>query len=275
MSGQVPQAEYEKWVHETTAGPEWAGLSLHYFSSSGNELFFTVRTFWDRRITLNVRQCKPAAVTPAISEILDAAERRTAMQILTSASGEKFVDAHDGSVDFDVQTAAFIAGKLGIREAVPLLLQLEQLATEPSSSTYVIDGLCYKENRPRQIAQLSLRRLGVSSNGYPATFVEIPGTRPAWKMPFQFANTTRSKAAYLITVGMGVKDVARILGYPDYLDGYHVRGIGDDDSVWEYDIDSAEPLTLRLIIHGEAVTNIDRLAPLWNATGLRDELLAH
>lgn len=40
--------EREKYVHETTAGPMWAGYSLWYFLETGEQHLFVIRPWWGR-----------------------------------------------------------------------------------------------------------------------------------------------------------------------------------------------------------------------------------
>ncbi len=50
----VPEDEYERFVAGTTAGDDWAGLSHWYFTTIRARRYFCIRTWWGRRLVVDV-----------------------------------------------------------------------------------------------------------------------------------------------------------------------------------------------------------------------------
>ena len=283
LSEYIPKDEYEKWVRQSTAGPMWAGLSLWYFSRVDDDLYFVVRTYWDRRLVINVNSRSPVPDPSRIERQLTAAETRISLKILKEGAANQFSPNSDELiVDSDIRTAAFLAGKLNIREAIPLLKQLEAAANESSSSTFAGADIEYEENLPRQIAQFSLRRLDAVPIGYPASQIEVNGKEPNWKSPWPASGATRSKEADKLQIAWTRLQILDAIGPPDFIYLWHDRDSEEDKDekddkdhyVWEYDMDSEKPFTLRLILSDHKLLRAVRTQPMWR-TSDRDEYLAH
>ncbi|MCC7418732.1 MAG: hypothetical protein IT428_00485, partial [Planctomycetaceae bacterium] len=189
LDDAVPEEEREQWIHWTTAGDSWSGLSFWYFCPVGDELYFVIRTYWDRRIIANVT--RPAAVkeSPALAAEFDRREQRLAMKSLQRAGEKKFATPKDEPLGDEVVIAAYLAGKHKIREAIPLLHQMDAAATYSGSSSRSSPDFSVQLNEPRTMAQLSLRRLGATPAGYPATFIRFKGTKVTWDQPWRAQGT--------------------------------------------------------------------------------------
>src|SRR5262245_16686819 len=54
----IPKRDYEKYVLDTTAGPKWEDYAFSYFVTVDGKDYFCVRTWWDRRIVLDLAAAK-------------------------------------------------------------------------------------------------------------------------------------------------------------------------------------------------------------------------
>jgi len=54
----LPKDEYEKYVHKTTAGPKWEDYALAYFITLSGKPHFCIRTWWGRRILIDLESAK-------------------------------------------------------------------------------------------------------------------------------------------------------------------------------------------------------------------------
>src|SRR5581483_194964 len=152
---------------------------------------------------------------------------------------------------------AHFPGLLELVEAVPMLRVLEERLV---GSGQCLSSFNYHSHEDRQLAQLSLRRLGEKPRCYPAlTFAEseirVQLRRPqSWPIdgPTRHANLSRIGRSTPLT------EVYQSLGAPDEV------GRGAGHNFWRYDVDVDPPYTVLLWLGEEAVTRIVRyLPPFW------------
>lgn len=260
---EVSKEEYEKYVRETTAGPMWGAFSLWYFVQAGERDCFVIRTWWGRRMICSVRQGAKLAEDAEIRAACEAYERAYVLRELRKGIGNRKKWEGDECCCPEaapVQTAAFLAGKLKVVEAVPLLLQLQNSPYSGSSSSGncayqpLKNGIKADENRTfdlRQIVHLSLRRLSVLPDASACTELGDYNT------PYRIPPLARPRAENVGNLGkkMRPEQVLALVGAPDFI----------DQGVWYYDMDTSKPYTLLITWGRDGVDSIRReTPPLWS-----------
>lgn len=275
----LSQDEQKKYVHLTTGGPTWAEGSLWYFLNVGKQHLFVVRPWWGRRILADIEKGQLAAETPIITKAIATYERSYVLtQLGTGVKTRiKWEKGESCELVWPVRNAAYLAGTLQIREAIPLLRQLEDSTYSGSNSGR---GLSFDE-RPegeiapdsyntltlRQTIQFSLRRLGETPRPLsPITFrMEYKDYKKNRTYVAEGPAVPRHTNIDEVQTGMMAMQVLSLLGGPDFV-GYNT---------WEYDMDSVPPITLLIKWDALHVVRIEKKTPpLWKDGFPRDELLA-
>ena len=172
--------------------------------------------------------------------------------------------------------AAYVAGKLQMKEAIPILRQLEQSewsgrSTSRGYSTSgkhdgVVDPFTYSTFTIRQVAQLSLRRLGEVPQQLPAMrfkMINENGDHEFKPVPLKQSRHTRVSN---LRIGMKAEQVLTLIGSPDFV----------SRETWDYDIDNADPYTLVVSWDGQQVKEITRKSPpVWQDGETRDETIVY
>ncbi|AMV20669.1 hypothetical protein [Planctomyces sp. SH-PL14] len=254
--------EDKKHVRDLGAGFRWSGNSLWYFLMTAEGEFLVIRPWWGRRVFLSVHAGTLAGCDREVLSIAAAAEEREIVLRTLRAP----VDMQYPGDAF--MTAAYLAGVLSIPEAVPLLRGAEN---SPSFSfglsfealhLYYVDPMDLRQFRLRQIAQLSLRRLG-----------EKPASLPCYQVHFRVAGEAipfsptpiepqRHENVAAVKLGMKPRDVLLALGSPDV--------VWRTDT-WNYDMDAPEPFSVAITFSEGRVTKIERRAAEWKDGLTRDE----
>jgi hypothetical protein len=157
-----------------------------------------------------------------------------------------------------VDTLVHFPGLLGLVEAVPLLRVLEERLVGPGGC---ISSFRYDTHTDRQLAQMSLRRLGEKPRGYPGlTFNEFEKRLPLRQpQPGPIDGRTRHANLVRIRRSTPLAQVYQLLGAPDEI------GRRFDCDFWRYDVDDEPPYTVLLWLgEDDAVTRIVKyLPPFW------------
>ena len=146
-----------------------------------------------------------------------------------------------------------LAQRMGLKEAVPFLIDLEKVSE--------FDGSCsgggdeapegqllvssYSFDSRRTAVQLAIRRLGGTPLALPTKEMILAKADNRWGDGYRPKkhDTPRSARVPLVKEAMGAKEVVDTVGEPDYI--FSGGGIGEDS--WEYDIDAATPFTFRVV----------------------------
>lgn len=176
-----------------------------------------------------------------------------------------------------LQQRALLAGQLRIAEAVPDLTSLQDStyigSYTLSSLTEKFDGevdhRTYLTFTMRQVAHLSLRRLGKTPAAEPVLLFEKrfeDHERDALYIP-KFHETPRHTRSDSVRKGMKPEEVLDVVGFPDFV------GLRD---TWEYDMDTTPPHTLIVTWDERRVTAVEKRVPaLWEKGTARDERLGY
>jgi hypothetical protein len=282
----LSEREYQ-W---TSAGSMWESGGHGYMLALGGRPHWCVRLLRGRRLLIDLD--RPALVEAADHiEALERAERGWAFATLQRLvpmldEWERCAEPDAYDAMHDIRVAANLAGKLGVRSAVPLLQRLERSPLESGYTTarwppapHAPDGrveiafLAF-----RQIAAMSLRRLGVEPAGY-ANHVFRPtrdwapdeDTGPLAPIPLPeclAAAADRAARAGRVTAGMSPWDVLHLLGSPQHLWG---RGGWDFD----FGVRPDDGYTLQVRWSGDEnprVVTTERVRPArWIACDDRDD----
>ncbi len=266
----LPGTDYQKYVDQTTAGPQWEEYAIHYFLTIKQSPHFCVKTWWGTRILLNLETARQVS-DRELDDVLSAEEKRLVLDRLRAwIELVKAKNFRSG----ESRAAIHHAGQMKLREAIPLLQQLEEstyVTESPFMPKFDIEGRDFVPCRfavygVRRFAQLALRRMGVKPAGYPATscrtWLENRETETDATLKL---DPPRAERVALIKEGMKPLEVVEKLGSPDYIE----RWKGDDDVVvWRYDVDASPPFSLLLIINNQRVESVERWPGLWHGNDL-------
>lgn len=271
LKDAISEKECDEFAVATLHGILWSGYSLWYFLDSNEGPVFVVRPWWGRRIVVDLLKGELIKETPAVVEAANAYETKYVLTNLDSAR-KNGVDAED---IWPILYAAYLAGRLEVKDAIPELETLEN-SIYSGSSTFrpgnrdevdgEIDPHSYSEYTLRQIAQLSLRRLGKKPKALPNYSFDIrtqdktePFQTPVLRVP-------RDENADQIKVGMTAKQILNLIGSPDF--------IGND--TWSYDMDSDTPYSLNVTFDEKTVVKLTRdTTPIWKSGLLRDKAIVY
>lgn len=254
--------EDKSHIVHSSAGPIWTPYSLWCFVDLGKSPYFSIRTWWGRRLFIDLEEGKLAESTAELLKATLAVEKKTILARLTEAveTLKEWEDSWDkaGFAErvISYKSAVFVAGKEQIKEAIPALEKLQESQYLGIVSTGGIDGDLFFTMTMRQVAQLSLRRLGVTPKSLPANGFGDTDAPDNEKTLTKFAEIAKTRVDRIdqVTKEMKLQQVVDLLGAPDFI--YWDR--------WEFDLDAVEPFTLILKQDGTKVIDIEKKKPpLW------------
>ena len=240
--------ELNDHLRQTTEGLTWTTKSLWYFLTVDNTPYLLVRPWWGHRVAVDLRAGKVVEPLPApVADAAAAAERAQTLQWL-QAGADTFPswETVDGAKQAaTTNLAAYLAGKLQLAEAVPLLRRLEPTTYNSESALEYIDEaerkahtgevnpLTHRSYDLRRMVQLSLRRLGQTPAPLPVTVLERAGKNYHDRIVYDPPVLAGPRAGNVdqVKVGLSTEAVCQRLGPPDYIIGTR----------WEYDLDAQPP----------------------------------
>ena len=277
----VPESERLKYTFDSTAGWHWSWLSHWYFIEIENSPHFVLRTYWGRRLLMNLERGEDVAIAPDTAKLLDTAERGLVLSILATAVNEEWPMGlgqphrtlwRTAQSNRDrAAAAAHLAGILKVHDAAPLLEAIEgsdssARVEDPPPGVWP-DRTGLQELPVTRAAQLSLRRLGAPLRG-------AAPMDAAWWDRMNGENTVRyfrispgrtEAALNSIHPGISLDDVLRTIGPPDYRTRME----------WQYDLEGDEcTLVISHARDGEKVGGVRRAPAAWLDGDERDLDLA-
>lgn len=238
--------EREKYVAETTAGPMWSGYSHWYFLEADAKNVYVIRTWWRKRLMLDLSTAKLVRPNHALEQAALKSEKAYVMHVLEQVMAGKAESCESCGSTHQASFAAYLAGVLQVREAIPALRKLE---SDPSSDSCTIGGWGdskhgrinphnYCTLGTRQDVHLALRRLGETPGPFPCTVFDVENEDIDQEKPYvrKVIEGPRHLNAKKLKKGMSPEQVIDLIDGPDYTPG----------RVWEYDIDAKEPYTLSI-----------------------------
>jgi hypothetical protein len=263
----ISEAESERYVTMTTAGPVWMGWARKYFTDGPDGKLFVVWTWWSRRIVLDLQAGALTEPDAELAAKLGRLERESVMADLRSAvqaiEGQREAD-DGGSAMWSGLTAAHAAAAMGLTEAVPLLHELERsdsldsygfrngaLGYEPGEGD--VDPGEFAEYGMRRMVHFALRRLGARPQVFPCMRFYVKGEGPHGERLYlpPALQWPRTEKADEVAAGMKPEAVIALIGEPD-------RGSGDE---WFYEMDVSPPYRLVVTWGPEGVTGTEERTP--------------
>lgn len=254
--------EFTTW---SSGGLIWAPFSLWHFIDFDDRPLFVIRLWWGQQLVLDPRTGKRVELTPVIGDAIRRFQIDHCCTELLLAVADGVDDDNVGRI----MTAAYLAGRLRIYEVVEHLKEMEKseyvgLYGGPIGTRLEdgeIDPFFIQQYSLRQIAQLSLRRLGAAPALLPVFEFKQGGSRTLFRPRSRATPTEQSLAR--IMPGMKPREVLDILGSPDFV----------SYPEWSFDLDGEDARTFTISWDSGSVKDMRDLPSLWK-TGLdRDKLI--
>jgi hypothetical protein len=223
------------------------GARLSFVEWEGRPLF-RVTTWWGRHVLLDVATGRAPASSDGLLDALDEELRAATRGRVSEIAPDDFRAA----LPVALLRTALVAGTLGVREGVPLLRALE--ASDLSQGEHLPPFYC-RAYPLRQLARLSLRRLGEPVDSAPPLSFGYPGEAVARRVRHEDD----------LRRGADLSDAIHAFGAPERIEDARADSAG---LVWEYDVDGADPATLQVQwrdapLRDPSVVRVRRLAPRW------------
>lgn len=248
----------------------WSGRSIQYFLEDSGTEYFVIRPWWGKRAVINVEHGIVASPAAAFLAVADRHEQRL---VLGSLKRHATNQSQSPNLPSTIN-AAYLAGEMQLKDALPFLRVAEQSDkvdtcfyapfTRKHLKADEIDPHSYDKCNLRQVAQLSLRRLGEVPSRLPVYYFSTAGGDPSDRYSPPRLQQPRDRSASQIKEGMTAKEVLNSVGAPDYV----------GNGTWSYDMDAKEPFSLTLKWKNGQVEAILRDQPaLWQSGRTRDQCL--
>ncbi|MCG3123595.1 MAG: hypothetical protein GIKADHBN_02016 [Phycisphaerales bacterium] len=279
---QFSKEDRDKHVSMSTAGPIWAESSRWYFRHIEGSLCFVVRAHWGARVVLELASGRVIADGGSTKASTQAAEHawiidqlKQHLPLMLRPDVNECTRAEQDLIR-ETCTAIDLAGREGLKEAVPTLIELEKSVYAGESGLIpvffgskkldegLIDPFSYGKYTARAKARAALRRLGTVPSDLPVfAFCRRVNGKSEYYEP-QAATEPRRDALQRIVPGMTPEQVLSLVNGPDDL----VRP--QRDIGWDYHVGLADGYTLRVIWKQENPPVVDRVdkvvPPAWTVS---------
>lgn len=270
--------ENDKYVQFTSVGLLWAEGSLFYIARVESKEHFIIRPWWGRHIFIELANGEIKMATESLNKAARQSETEYVLGVLKAGRDNKKVKCSCGGDPYRAGFAAYLAGVLKIKEAVPALRELENCTDGYSFISRMfssapkgrINPFSYAVCTTRQSVHLALRRLGEKPGAFSSTSFKPSNQKDDPQKPYvrKPAPGTRESNTDKVQKGMSPEQVIDLIGYPDFVPG----------DKWQYDIDAEDPYTLTLSwSNNQTVDEVKNDRPAhWQSVTKRDgELLRH
>lgn len=231
----ISDADREIYGVHSSAGLIWSPNSLWYFLPTDSRQLFVVRLWWGRRIIIDPESGEVVRPSKELAKPAGQVETERTIALLGKY---EFDPLPEEDVE-DILLGAYLAGVLQIKALVPWLQNLEQSEhvgltslRGGSSGEDLVSPFILQCHTARQVARLSLRRLGATTTSLPIYEFKLPGPEEGYLRPLPLAHSIESQFP-LVKQGMTVREVLNVVGSPDFV-------VADG---WEYDIAGSSPAT--------------------------------
>jgi hypothetical protein len=278
----IPKRDVTRYAEEVTDGPsDWGeSFSRIYFTRLNGRTYFCVHYWWGRRAVFDLADRRQVTDQSRLSGELDREERAWVMGqlkkgvdqialLITLSDPNRAGDP--GKFMWDTMMAMYMSGKMNMRDAVPLLRRLEPISFSGAGSIIPGDDVPVGKIDPfewdtftfRNIAHLSLRRLGAPPQPYPETQLKLNEPAPDYSRDYTPPPlpAPRAERMRLVRRGESAEAVMAAIGAPDYI----------SNDTWDYDMDARPPFTLRLHWIHLRVKSVERIEPAAWQRGDRDQ----
>ncbi len=270
----LTDAENAEYVHATTAGPVWAGRSHWYFATADAKEYFIIRPWWGRHLIVELLTGSVKMPTSSLVDAAQKAETEYVLRVLDSVLDGTATECDCCGHFHELDLAAYLAGVLGIKEAVPGLRKVEDsnyigMSAIGGSLEEMPEGRIspfrYSAYTTRQNVHLALRRLGEKPGPFPCTIFRTEHNQYRRRQPYERNPVpgSRESNAEKVKKEMSPEQVIDLIDTPDYV--LHGQ--------WQYDIDAQKAYTLKISWTDEkTVKDVSMVRPpLWQEGTVRDQ----
>lgn len=260
-------------IPRSFGGIHWGIRSDFRLEEIDGSVYFVVRTDSGYRLVTEVTQGVPVD-DRAVLSTLRARETDRALAVLErAASGTSLERAGANAPEVHrVCRAAQIAAQNGCTDAIPHLLELEQIegAWAPTQTTTIDDPLIelgavrflgFRLHTVRGGMQIALRTLGATPRAGPASYLVAEGQGGSLRVLDPTLPEPRDGRVHLVTRGASMLDVLAAIGPPDEPGpNHHLYDF------WRWHMDADGHSTLILGFADGIVEEIETLSPPVRAT---------
>ncbi|MEO8166180.1 MAG: hypothetical protein ABI619_12370 [Betaproteobacteria bacterium] len=264
----LPTEERQEYVLLTTSRLKWDVQAHVYFASAEGKQLFCLRTWWNRRLVVDLSTGEFVDQDDSVLNSLIRTEREfvlnTLRKAITTDAASWRIASHVESGTFASQVirAAYLAGHVKPVGAAELLSRLASVQTPYKQRIEVyrpkleVDPFVFEVDLLGRFAGLSLRRIGECPKGPPPIRILRRKNNDVYPFESPSFTTPRSNRLDNVQVGKSVVELLTEFGSPDYVD---VK-----QGLWKYEIDVADPFTLCVQWKDQRVSNISTIRPpLW------------
>ncbi len=264
LTNLLPATDHKEFVLVSSVGLLWTPYSIWHFVEVEEKSIFVIRLWWGRLLVFEPEN--GMLIVP--DDIINTAIHEWQVEHCRSWLAEGTSKELDKDSAAELITPALLAGQLGVRDAIPRLRVIEQSEhiriyrewRDLDIKSDSIDRFIDEQFLVRQIAQLSLRRLGESPEVLP---IFEPPKRDLFSKFRLRIMIDREKNEAKLTQGMSPMQVVELIGLPDF--------IGRNE--WSYDFEKNTPRSLMISWDSYVVKDIERSEPLWKKVGERESVL--
>lgn|GEM_PF-6408860 len=268
----------------------WEGGALFYFLDTPTSHLFVIKTWWGKRIFLDVLDCEQIATDDELDKAADEAEKNFITHVMEEGiRREEAGKQPDAREDFiaGLMACIFWSGKNGDGNAVPLLRKLERSDWHSGTGLLLdsavnnrkslrrakkLNPFSYSTYKIKQVAQVALRELGEQPQPPGAIalieFLGLDQTPESREYPLKPLDRPRESQVDQLRKLMTPEQVLNLMGYPDFA--------APGTRTWEYDIDGDDPYTLTIRWNAQNRVYSLKIArpPFWQDNEDRDKMLA-
>lgn len=262
----LTQRDRSEFTTLSSAGIIWEPYSLWHFANVSGKRIFAIRLWWGNQLILDPENGE--RVHPGRTEVKRIREWQ--VEHCRHQLAEAVADGIDDDSADKLLTPALLAGQLEIRDTIPHLRELEQsefvglyggsMASDIAPGS--INPFFIQQYTLRQIAQLSLRRLGESPKPLPV--FEFPKRRADGNFRPEPQERHEAQLAS-IKSGMSAQEVLEILGSPDFI----------SYPEWSYDLEGVDPKSATISWESHKVKDVNITNPLWGDGLSRDKAVVN
>lgn len=214
------QDEPDWHIGSTSAGPTWDECSIALMHTFEERPFWSMRTWWGRRIVIDLRQGEFIEnISPLHEQRIKQQEIAIVKQQLENSLAEL---ANAKMDDYDwwrityhpITTAVYHAGSLKMKEAVPILRQLESCVVVAREGSEI--GMKCLEQRIRLVTKASLMKIGVE----PQWIANMEFRDKECDQKLEVPEIAPNRIPENIQIGMELFTVLREVGMPEMMRGH-------------------------------------------------------
>ena len=245
----ILQDETDSHIGGTSAGPSWEASSINAFHSFEGKPFWSILTWWGRRIVIELDSGNVVdEVEASQRKLISKVERDWILTNLSHAArleSEQELRNRWSELFYDCYTAAYHAGCFKVAEAEASLRILE--TSSYSGGSGPSDWFGHQSLPLRMIAKMSLLKNGFEPRWYANMIIADSESNERCEYPEPAID--RNEETFQI--GMSQPQLLKEIGVPEFL-----------RNTWDYSLGTAEsPSTVRIHWHDQHKLVYDHTKP--------------